>query len=263
MIGNSGVIGDYELRGHLGGGGQGCVYYAVNWLTGEECALKIYHDDFDERRVVREASSLKGRNIPCFPRILDSGSVNLEGRDRLYVAFEFIEGVTLESRLIRGTLDEKDAMSLGISIASCIDALWHHRIVHRDIKPKNIMIDSEGSFVLIDLGCAQHQDLERITETGFTLGTPGYMSPEQALGRSALTVKSDVFALGIVMYESITGCHPYEASQRNILLESFRVDISGLSRFEHFRGLIPRMLHPTPILRPLPSQVIDELKGGD
>jgi serine/threonine protein kinase len=102
MIGNSGVIGDYELRGHLGGGGQGCVYYAVNWLTGEECALKIYHDDFDERRVVREASSLKGRNIPCFPRILDSGSVNLEGRDRLYVAFEFIEGVTLESRLIRG-----------------------------------------------------------------------------------------------------------------------------------------------------------------
>ena len=121
----------------------------MNWLTGEECALKISHDDFDERRVVREASSLKGRNIPCFPRILDSGSVNLEGRDRLYVAFEFIEGVTLESRLIRGTLDEKDAMSLGISIASCVDALWRHRIVQRH-KMKNIMIDSEGS-LCIDL----------------------------------------------------------------------------------------------------------------
>ena len=106
--------------------------------------------------------------------------------------------------------------------------------------------------------CAQHRDLERITETVHS--APGYMSPEQALSFRP-TVKSDVFALGIVI-RIHNWLSPYEASQRNIL-ESFRVDISGLSRFEHFRGLIPRMLHPTPILRPLPSQVIDELKGGD
>ncbi len=261
---NGGVIvcEDYDIQRLLGGGGQGRVYYALNRLTGEECAFKVYNHDSDERRVVREATSLKGKEIPCFPRILDSGTVEVGGQNRFYVAFEFIDGITLEERLCQGPLEEKKVVSLGLCVARCIDALWRCRIVHRDIKPKNIMITPEASFVLIDLGCAQHQDLERITETGFTLGTPGYMSPEQALGRPTLTVKSDVFALGIVLYESVVGRHPYESSQRNILRESFSVNRDKLSRFECLRNLIPLMLCSNPVFRPSASQVVAELGGG-
>jgi serine/threonine protein kinase len=108
---------------------------------------------------------------------------------------------------------------VGHDIADAIEALWArpHRIVHRDIKPPNVMLATTGHAVLIDLGVARHTTLDSLTITGGTWGTHGYMSPEQAMGRKALTCKSDVFALGVMLQEGLAGRHPTNRNQRMLI----------------------------------------------
>jgi len=118
------------------------------------------------------------------------------------------------SQLIRiGPLEEKLVIQICCRISQAIDELWNLRIVHRDIKPGNILVGELNTVYLIDLGVAKHLDKETVTTEGYTLGTPGYMSPEQAIGRKGLTLKSDMFSLGIVLYEALTGLHPFNNNQ--------------------------------------------------
>jgi len=139
-----------------------------------------------------------------------------------------------------------------------IEVLWNERIVHRDIKPGNIIRRDNGDFVIIDLGIAKHLDRTVATRTGFTLGTPGYMSPEQAAGHRILTFRSDLFCLGILIYELISGNHPFGRIQEQIgqrtppSLKSFVNTIDG-----SVSDIVDRLLQPFPLDRPRCGEVHD------
>src|SRR5262249_35827038 len=141
------------------------------------------------------------------------GHVNVRGQKCMFVATEFLEGDVLSNVIKRGPLGVKSAARIAADIALAIGALWMERIVHRDIKPQNIMLKHNGRAVLIDLGVARHLSLGALTTVGKTWGTEGYMSPEQANAVRQLSCKSDLFSLGIVLQESVLGTHPTAYNQ--------------------------------------------------
>jgi eukaryotic-like serine/threonine-protein kinase len=208
-------------------GGQGTVF-RVERHDGTVGALKIYVPDPGaelEERTTREVDALQQIVRPTIVRLDNHGTATVRGEACRFVCTTFIEGVTLAARLQpNGTgLPLDEVARIGHDIADAIGGLWArpHRIVHRDIKPPNVMLATSGHAVLIDLGVARHTELDSLTVTGGTWGTQGYMSPEQALGRKALTCKSDVFTLGIMLQHCLTGRHPTNGSQRLLVTGPF------------------------------------------
>jgi eukaryotic-like serine/threonine-protein kinase len=168
-------------------GGQGSVF-RVERADGTVGALKIYVPDPGadiEERTDREVQALRMLVRPTIVRLDDHGAAAIRGQQCRFVCTTFIDGITLASRLSpAGTAIPLDEVArIGHDIADAIEALWAkpHRIVHRDIKPPNVMLATSGHAVLIDLGVARHTTLDSLTITGATWGTQGYMSPEQAL----------------------------------------------------------------------------------
>jgi serine/threonine protein kinase len=144
-------------------------------------------------------------------------------------------------------------------MAVAIDGLWDMRLVHRDIKPENILLDTEGQAVLIDLTIAKHVDRTTLTRYGRTFGTPGYMSPEHARGRGALTQKSDIFALGVVLAESLTGNHPFALTQDRIG-SAAPLGLDEISALDDELGtLVEGMLQVSPVRRPSAREVLGVL----
>ena len=160
---------------------------------------------------------------PTIVRLDGHGTVRIRGHQRRFVCTTYIEGVTLAVRLTNAevSLSLDEVARIGHDVADAIEALWAppHRIVHRDIKPQNVMLATSGRAILIDLGIARHTTLESLTLTGGAWGTRGYMSPEQATARKALTCKSDVFTLGIMMQQCLAGRHPANGNQRILITE--------------------------------------------
>lgn len=253
-------LGSYELGQPLGRGGMGAVYSARSWEvpeTGWPLALKLLTAEASQEardRFLREADLCRGLNHRGIVRLLDWG----EEAGQLYLVLERVEGSSLE-----GQQPESLAQLLDWArqLAAALAYAHNLELVHRDIKPSNLMLAGER-LVVMDFGIAHRADLERLTQVGDALGTPGYMAIEQLRGESA-DYRTDLYAFGVVLYEWLTGRRPYEGAN---LLELIGRQLNGdYPRLEvdappALIALIERLLLPFPEQRAAsPRQVLDEL----
>jgi len=212
----------YEIIELIGKGGMGEVYLARDTILDRKVALKFLPDELegDSRtrdRFVREAKSAAALDHPFICKIYETG----EWHGKAFIAMEFIEGQTLQDRIEQERLGLNDSIRITLEIAEALENAHKAGIVHRDLKPANIMITSQGHTKVMDFGLAKRvlpgggtADLTRtltqasITERGSIAGTISYMSPEQARGENVDT-RSDIFSLGIILYEMLSGKHPF------------------------------------------------------
>jgi len=207
---------DFELYAYVDGGGQGKVFRGT--VGGQAAAIKIFDPSGDPRRFKRELALLKSVSCPFLVKVLRDTVVRDGSTSYPVIAYEFHQGGDLR-RLLLPHAPAASAASickLGLQMSEAIQALWEKRIVHRDIKPGNIVEATGGNFVLVDVGLARHLDRSDITALGGAPGTSGYKSPEQAAGRRHLTINSDVFSLGVTLYELACKRHPFGRSQQVI-----------------------------------------------
>lgn len=252
----------YLFLHSAGDGGQGIVFKATLLENGKDVAIKIYSPDQLIRRAELEVNKLERTTSPFLARLIEYGNFNFRGQLCFYVVTEYVEGKDLRRKLQEGKLTQSESIKLLRQMVQAIDELWNLRIVHCDIKPANIMYSDKEDFQLIDLGLAKHLDTQTITAVGLIMGTFGYMAPEQLRGRKNFTLRVDIFALGIVVYEALTGVHPFQKNQFLIgqinptpIRDFVKVDDS-LSK------AVEWMLEANPIRRPSTCQQILQLIEG-
>ncbi len=206
-------FGEYNVDSLLGEGGMGKVYTATG-PDGTRVALKLVKDDYarDEtfrRRFYREARIAQTVKHPNVVPVLDTGE-----HDGLpYMAQRFIEGLSLDEKLKRdGPLDVQTAVRVCTDVAAGLEALWSAGMVHRDVKPANILLDEEGRGYITDFGLAKDTQGSLLTLPGQALGSMDYMAPEQIRGEP-VTAATDIYALGCVMYECMCGNPPFAEVQ--------------------------------------------------
>jgi serine/threonine-protein kinase len=210
MVGE--VIADrYELEEAVDHGGMSSVYRGHDRLLERTVALKVLHAHFgdDAEYVARfrhEARAVAQLAHPNIVTVIDRGSSD----GHQFIVFEFVDGENLKQLVERsGPLSVDRTLALGIQIADALAFAHAHDLVHRDVKPQNILIDSSGDAKVTDFGIARSLDVERgMTQTGTVLGTSNYLSPEQAAGEP-VTPATDVYSLGVVLYELLTGEVPF------------------------------------------------------
>lgn len=248
--------GRYVIGSELRVGGQGVVYRAtrVRRPDGTSCkdevALKLHLDAKQDKRVEREIEAMKHLRHPALATLLEEGTIAVGGKQVRFIAWEFIEGEALDTKLSKGPLQQVDVIRIAADVAGAIVALWSRRIVHRDIAPKNIMIKPDGRAILIDLGGARHLDNTTITAPGLTFGTVGYFSPEQYRAERALTSASDIFTLAVVLLECLIGHHPTSLDQHGLVLTPPSADTLVPSVSKELREIIDEMLGVRASFRP-------------
>src|SRR6516225_6470702 len=203
------ALGHYEVVSAIGAGAMGEIYLARDTRLDRKVALKILPARFtrDAGRVARfrlEAKAASALNHPNIITIYDIGEVG----NTWFIAAEFIEGMTLRERLGTGKIELSEALRITIQCARALEAAHQAGIVHRDIKPENIMVRPDGLVKVLDFGLARVAEVQQpaaeATQAGTLVGTPRYMSPEQARGER-LDARTDIFSLGAVLYEMATG----------------------------------------------------------
>jgi len=205
----------YRLERELGAGGMATVYLAHDLRHGRQVAVKVLHPELSAvlggERFLSEIKTTAALQHPHILPLFDSGDAG----GNLFYVMPLIEGETLRSRLSREKqLPISDAVRLSREVAGALDYAHRHGVIHRDIKPENILLHDERA-VVADFGIAlavQSAGGQRMTQTGLSLGTPQYMSPEQAMGEREITARSDIYALGVVVYEMLTGDPPFTGS---------------------------------------------------
>jgi serine/threonine protein kinase len=203
----------YRIDALVGQGGMGSVYRVTDLATTATMALKILDGGVVGQpgglpRFRREIDVLQKLDHPAIPTIYDSGIVD----DEMYFVAEFIEGANLREIIRReGALSVDRSLAIVSAVADALTRAHEHGVIHRDVKPHNIMIDTEGGVHLLDFGLARGVglDMKTITASGMIVGTPEYMSPEQFEG-SRVDARSDIYSLGIVMFQMLTGALPFE-----------------------------------------------------
>jgi eukaryotic-like serine/threonine-protein kinase len=223
----------YRITGLLGTGGMGVVYRGEDTRLQRPVAIKFLSGTAHERdaldRFQREARAASALNHPYICTVYDVGEV--EGRP--FLVMEYLEGSTLAARLAHGALSIPQAIDLTISIADALEAAHANGIVHRDIKPANVFVTARGQAKVLDFGLAKlsgpHGDghgrsmavtgADVITSPGSTLGTVAYMSPEQARGED-LDARTDIFSLGVVLYELLTGTRPFTGATSALIFNA-------------------------------------------
>jgi eukaryotic-like serine/threonine-protein kinase len=244
-------LGPYEVLGKLGEGGMGEVYRARHLRLGREAAVKVVSAEFASdpqrlRRLEREARAASALNHPAIVTIYDVA----EHEGTAYIAMELVEGVTLGERLADGPLDTAAALRLALSLADGLSRAHDAGILHRDLKPDNVMITRNGSPKILDFGVARHitqgvgvqGDLTtRVATTvaGAVLGTVPYMSPEQATGHP-VDHHSDQFSFGVVLYEMLSGRRPFQGASAATVLSAILRDAPAPLRT--VRREVPRSL---------------------
>jgi serine/threonine protein kinase len=214
----------YEITRKIGQGGMGAVYEATHKLIGKRVAVKILLDKYAQKDQIvarlqqeaRLASSIGHSNI------IDITDIGQTKDGRMFVVMEFLEGESLGALIARsGRLEQQRALRIARQIASALGAAHKKGILHRDVKPENVflLVRNDQDFVkVVDFGISKSlrpedgTDSPRLTQTGMVLGTPLYMSPEQARGDEQLDHRIDVYALGVIMYEMVTGEVPYRGT---------------------------------------------------
>jgi serine/threonine-protein kinase len=223
MIGKA--IGHYIVRRKLGEGGMGLVYVTEHPAIGKRVALKVLHPEFSSQaeivsRFFQQARAVNAIQHPNIVDVVDYGlipSPNGGEPPRVYLLMEYLEGVTLGALIRReAPLSTERTVGIALQIADALSASHRQGIVHRDLKPDNVMLVSRGrrhDFVkLLDFGVAKltgSASTTHRTRTGTVIGTPQYMAPEQCEGRTQIDHRTDIYGLGIVVYEMLTGRVPF------------------------------------------------------
>ncbi len=204
----------YRIERELGQGGMAMVYLARDLRHDRDVAIKVVRPELaaviGAERFVREIKTIAHLQHPHILGLIDSGEVD----GTAYYVMPYVEGESLRVRLQREKqLPVADAVRLTTEVANALDYAHRHGVIHRDIKPENILLH-DGSALVADFGIALAASSAgtRMTETGMSLGTPQYMSPEQAMGEREITAASDIYALGCVAYEMLTGDPPFSGS---------------------------------------------------
>lgn len=221
MIGKT--ILQYEIIEQLGEGGMGVVYKARDTKLDRFVALKfltknVGSSESDRQRFMQEAKAAATLNHPNICTIYDVA----EHEGQLFIAMEFIDGETLRDR--KNNISFKQSIDIGIQVAEALAAAHEKGIVHRDIKPENVMLRKDGLVQIMDFGLAKLQGVSRLTREGNTVGTMGYMSPEQVQGFN-VDHRTDIFSFGVLMYELISGQSPFKGMHETaIIYEIVNVD---------------------------------------
>jgi serine/threonine protein kinase len=214
-------IGPYEIVREIGRGGMGVVYLAKDVTLGSPVALKVMHaaiawDENQRARFLREAQIVRSLSHPGIVTVFQFHDFD----GVLCIASEYVDGMNLRTRLAGGALSLKEAAQIGIKIAEVLTAAAARDIVHRDLKPENVMCTTDGRVKVLDFGLAKnvdavasatnHQWSTSLTSRHVIVGTPAYMAPEQLKG-AAVDTRTDLFALGTILYELASGNHPFDA----------------------------------------------------
>ena len=210
------TVGPYQIGDLIGAGGMGEVYRARDLRLGRAVAVKIMRasampDEESSRRLMAEARMAASLSHPHITQIYDIG----EHEGLPYVVMELVEGVTLETRLAAGTLPIPEVIAIGRALAGALAEAHRRRVIHRDVKPANIVLSATGQVKVLDFGIAKLAGSDTggeslsASSTGVAVGTVSYMSPEQALG-DRITPASDVFSAGVVLYRMLSGTLPFE-----------------------------------------------------
>jgi eukaryotic-like serine/threonine-protein kinase len=214
--------GHYRLVRLLGRGGMSDVYEALDTRSGLAVAIKILRSSDPEfvRRLAHEARALESFEHPGLVRLFETG---LSG-DQTFLVMEYVEGITLAESLRRHPLATRDTAALGVSLGDALAYVHERGVVHRDVKPSNILISTNGEVKLGDFGIAQLHDAATLTIAGTMLGTVSYMAPEQLEG-TQVGASADIWSLGIVLLECLTGQRVYEGSPSEIVARRLREPI--------------------------------------
>ena len=219
-------LGPYEIVSLLGAGGMGEVYRARDPKLAREVAVKVLPEDFlegEERRerFEREAKLLAALNHPNIAAVYSFEEIPGSSPNSLrpVLVMELLEGETLRERLRRGRLEPREAFDAAAQVGRGLGAAHAKGIVHRDVKPENVFVTKDGLVKVLDFGLAKVRPVSEaeaptaavLTQPGDVLGTVSYMSPEQLRGAASVDARSDVFSLGVVLYELLSGKRPFDA----------------------------------------------------
>ncbi|AZZ56169.1 serine/threonine-protein kinase [Rathayibacter iranicus] len=266
------VAGRYYLIERIGSGGMGSVYRARDESVQRDVAVKVFraeasHPD-DIARQEREVRMLSSFAHPGIVNLFDAGLHNFGGEVRRYVVMEFVADPTLEARLESGPLPADEVAAIGTQLAEALAYLHERGVVHRDVKPANILVSDIASSgydctaKLADFGVAHFMDGSRLTGDGIVIGTASFVSPEQVAGEP-INGASDVFSLGLVLLEAMTGHREYTGT----VLEAAIARLHRSPAIPEtvpaaWRSLLSAMTARDPSDRPTAEQVAHRLRGG-
>ena len=254
----------YEITYRLGQGGMGAVYLARDLIRGGHVAVKVLapflaNDEEYKKRFFIEAKNLQKLNHPNIVGAFDAGEA---GPHKFYI-MEYVEGVSLEDVLQkRGVLPQDTALEIVRQVAQALDYAWTHKIIHRDIKPQNIMLTHDRTVKLCDLGLSKDVTSDiSLTMTGSVNCSPPYASPEQAQGLKELDARTDVYSLGVSLFQMVCGELPFKGKAPGQFLIAHVTEMppdpkkvnpkisTGLAK------LILQMLEKKPEDRPWPAEI--------
>ncbi|HEY7427963.1 MAG TPA: serine/threonine-protein kinase [Gemmataceae bacterium] len=264
-------FGPFTIDKELGSGAMGTVYRGRYTKTGQIMAIKVMAPGIGSTnaaaadRFEREITILKQLNHDNIVRFYGAGK---QQKSR-YFAMELIEGESLDKVMSRrGRMTWEEVVTLGQQLCSALQHAHEKGVIHRDLKPSNIMVLADGTLKLTDFGIAKAADLEALTQTNCTVGTASYMSPEQCKGQTDLTLKSDLYSLGVLFYELLTGRKPFKADNA---MDMFMLHVNGT--FERpsrlvfdipiwLDTLVCQLLEKQPEKRPLDAQTVANTLGS-
>ncbi|MEV1121074.1 serine/threonine-protein kinase [Actinosynnema sp. NPDC049800] len=249
--------GRYRLAGRLGAGGAAEVHRGWDLLLRRFVAVKVFDgDDVDGRRFDNEVRTLAGLSHPGLLSVYDVGTC--EGTS--FVVMQLVEGMTLRDRLLDGTFTPAQVRALGHQLADTLAHVHEQQVVHRDVKPSNVLLDGSDTAYLADFGLARSLGSTRITKTSEVVGTAAYLAPEQVRG-DEVGPPADVYALGLLLLECLTGYREYQGDRVEAAIARLHRpphvphDVpAGLAR------LLAQMTSLSPRRRPTAAQVADKLR---
>jgi len=241
-------LGRYHLREPLGVGGMSCVYRAYDPVLDREVALKLLPAELSRDAVLRERFHEEARSLGAVehPNLIRIFSIGQEGAVSYY-SMELISGRSLKEALAAsGRLTAAEALAVMDQVLGALEAVHRAGIVHRDLKPGNVMLDSSGRAVLMDFGLARRAERQDLTAAGAVLGTPEYMSPEQARGEKA-DERSDLYSIGAMLYEMLAGHPPFGGKDTIAILR------------QHVQAPVPPLRGAAPATPPELERIIARL----
>jgi eukaryotic-like serine/threonine-protein kinase len=236
-------LGRYVIESEIGRGAMGVVYKATDTVLQRTVAVKTVnmalekdHADKYEARFYQEARAAGGLNHPNIVTVYDAGKAG----DVVYMAMEYIQGVELRTLFVEGqAMGVPQSISIAAQVAEGLGYAHQAGVVHRDVKPANIMVAAEGPVKITDFGIARMRASADLTQTGVMLGSPKYMSPEQVIGKRA-DHRSDIFSLGVILYEMLTGAAPFNGE--NVTALMYQIVNFAPPAPSSVNGQVPEML---------------------